>query len=191
MASKLLDIKLQHEGKFLKFYNFVLDDGRNYEVISRRELNLENVNNFAADAVDILAFSRDFQKILIIKEWRVPVNDYIYALPAGLRESDETILSAAQRELFEETGQYISGVYKILPPAYQSAGMSNEAVATVVCAVSSEILSSEHSTKDEDITPMWITKKDAEELLKSNKMSGRCQMVLYWWLVNDIQINGI
>ena len=104
MKNKLLEINPVYEGKFLKFYNFLLEDGRNYEVVSRREVNMENVNDFIADAVDMMIISEDYNHILIIKEWRTPINNYIYAFPAGLREADEKVVETAKRELFEETG---------------------------------------------------------------------------------------
>lgn len=180
MAVELLEIEPIHEGKFLKFYNFKLSDGRTYEVISRRDLTMENVNTFSADAVDIIAFSPDRQKILVIKEWRIPVNDYIYAFPAGLRESNEGIFETARRELYEETGLHIETLYDILPPAYQSAGMTNEVVASVFCSADGE-LTNANSMSDEDIVPMWLSKADALELLSHGKFSARCQLVLSLW----------
>lgn len=186
MAVELLDIEPVHEGKFLKFYHFNLNDGRAYEVVSRRELTMQNINNFSADAVDIIAFSPDRQKILVIKEWRVPVNDYIYAFPAGLREPGEGIFETARRELFEEAGLHIETLHDILPPAYQSAGMTNEVVASVFCSASGE-LTNANSMGDEDITPMWLSKADALELLPQGKFSARCQLVLSLW-VNEASL---
>ena len=183
MADKIQSIDLIHNGKFLNFYTFNLESGRRYEVISRQSIDMKNVNNLTADAVDIVAFNKDFSKVLVIKEWRTPVNDYIYAFPAGLCEKGEGYFDTAARELFEETGLQITYAYDILSPAYQSAGMTNETVATVVCNASGE-LSNKNSTQDEDIVPMWITKEEAQEILKKEKLSGRCQMVLYLWTRN-------
>ena len=44
MKNKLLEINPVYEGKFLKFYNFLLEDGRNYEVVSRREVNISYID---------------------------------------------------------------------------------------------------------------------------------------------------
>lgn len=187
MHAEIKDIIPIHEGKFIKYYNFLLDDNRKYEVVSRRDLTLEKVlqpdklNSFDnADAVDIIVFSRDQEKILIIKEWRYPINDYVYAFPAGLREADEDIIKTAKRELFEETGLKIHTVFDILEPSYQSVGMTNEAVATVICSAEEEI-TNKNATKDEDITPMWVTRSEARKLTYHAKMSGRCQMVIAAW----------
>lgn len=182
---KIIDIKPVYEGKFLKFYHYKLDDGRNYEVISRHPVNMDNINNNLFDAVDIIAFDSTFQKVLVIKEWRPPANDYIYAFPAGLRDAGETINETASRELFEETGATIKTILKILPPAYQSAGMTNEAVASVICIAEGNLVN-EHASIHEDITPLWLTKTKVKHLFESNqKFSGRCQMVLWMWAYDN------
>ena len=178
---KIKEIVPVYNGKFLHFYNFKLESGRNYEVVSRQKF--EDINKVEANAVDIIALSPNFKKVLVIKEWRVPINDYIYAFPAGLRESNEDIITTAKRELFEETGLEIQNILDILPPAYQSAGMSNESVATVVCTATGEI-TNKNTTKDEDIYPMWITEDEATDMVFKSEMSGRCQMFLYLFMVD-------
>ena len=176
---KIIDIEPVYEGKFLKFYHYKLDDGRNYEVVSRHSVDMDNINNNQYDAVNIIAFDPTFQKVLVVKEWRPPVNDYIYAFPAGLRESGETMVEVASRELFEETGTSIQTLFKILSPAYQSVGMTNETVASVICTVKGDI-TNENMSINEDITPLWLTKEEVKQLFDSDKkFSGRCQMVLW------------
>lgn len=46
----------------------------------------------------------DATHVLILKEWRYPVHDWVYNFPGGEKEGTETMLEAAQRELLEETG---------------------------------------------------------------------------------------
>ena len=186
---KIISVDPVYEGKFLKFYHYKLDDGRKYEVISRHQVNMENINNNLSDAVDIIAFDPTFQKVLVIKEWRPPANDYIYAFPAGLRDAGETIVETATRELFEETGATIKTIFKILPPAYQSAGMTNETVASVICIAEGDLINTNASIH-EDITPLWISKKEVKQLFDSNKkFSGRCQMVLWMWAYDNFFLN--
>ena len=189
MIPKVVGLKKVHIGQFLKFYNFILSNGQNYEVVSRRDLTMYNLNNLLADAVEIIAFSPDFQKLLIIKEWRIPVNDYIFSFPAGLRETDEQIFDTAARELYEETGLSIRTILDVLPPSYQSAGMTNEAVATVICSATGQI-TNKNASEHENIFPIWVSKADALDLLSSGKFSGRCQMVLSFW-ANDSFLNRV
>lgn len=140
---KIKEIVPVYDGKFLHFYNFKLESGHNYEVVSRQKF--EDINKIKTDAVDIIALSPNLRKILVIKEWRVPVNDYIYAFPAGLCEPDEDIITTAKRELLEETGLVISIIYDILEPAYQSPGMTNETVASIFCSAKGKIVNAHMS----------------------------------------------
>ena len=182
---KIIDIEPVYEGKFLKFYHYKLDDGRNYEVVSRHPVDMDNINSNLFDAVDIIAFDSTFQKILVVKEWRPPVNDYIYAFPAGLRDAGETIVETATRELLEETRAEFKTILKVLPPAYQSAGMTNETVASVICIAQGKV-DSRYSSIHEDITPLWLTKAEVKQLFNSDKkFSGRCQMVLWMWAYDN------
>ncbi len=43
-------------------------------------------------------------QLILIRQYRAPINDFIYEAPAGVVESGESINEAAKRELVEETG---------------------------------------------------------------------------------------
>ncbi|CAB1058929.1 ADP-ribose pyrophosphatase (EC [Olavius sp. associated proteobacterium Delta 1] len=83
------------------------------------------------DAVVIVPFHTAENKVVIIKEYRVPLADYEYGFPAGLIDPGETIEQTARRELQEETGLIVTRFRKISPPVYSSAGMTDESVAMV------------------------------------------------------------
>ena len=164
-------------GKFLNFFHYHLDNGKVYEVCSRKRFP----NPSRCDAVDIIAFNEDYTQVCIVKENRIPIEGAIYSFPAGLREADEEILETATRELFEETGLKLIRVVKILPPSFQSPGMSDENVATVICIATGELTNS-NATGDEEIEPMWVSMKEAPMLLEGNfSLSARCQMFLSMW----------
>ena len=183
MKNKLLEINPVYEGKFLKFYNFLLEDGRNYEVVSRREVNMENVNDFIADAVDMMIISEDYNHILIIKEWRTPINDYIYAFPAGLREANEDVVETAKRELFEETGLKLLSVEDIIGESYSAVGFSNEKNLTIV-GTAGGVLRKENDSEFEEIIPAWYTKEEVAELLKKYPFAGRTQAFCYMFSIS-------
>jgi ADP-ribose pyrophosphatase len=83
------------------------------------------------DAVVIVPFHKAKDKLVITREYRVPLNDYEYGFPAGLIDEGESVEQAARRELREETGLNLSRLIKISPPIYSSAGMTDESVAMV------------------------------------------------------------
>ena len=43
-------------------------------------------------------------RILLVRQYRLPARQYLWELPAGRVDPGETVLQAARRELAEETG---------------------------------------------------------------------------------------
>jgi ADP-ribose pyrophosphatase len=86
----------------------------------------------ACDAVLIVAILRapgEPPRLVLEKEFRVPVGDYVFGLPAGLLEPGESLEDTVRRELLEETGLEVVRFKRITPPLYSSSGMTDEAAA--------------------------------------------------------------
>src|ERR1700730_3742048 len=60
-------------------------------------------------------------RILLVKQYRLPAQQYLWELPAGRLDPGETPLKAAKRELVEETG-YKAKKWKKLAEFYASPG---------------------------------------------------------------------
>ena len=88
-------------------------------------------NHSRPDAVVIAAFHTGLQKLVVTKEYRVPLADYEIGFPAGLVDTGETPGEAARRELKEETGLSLTRIVTLGPPVYSSAGLTDESVAMV------------------------------------------------------------
>jgi ADP-ribose pyrophosphatase len=87
------------------------------------------------DAVFIVPLLKTPQgnRLVVLKEYRVPLGDCEYTCPAGLIEPGEPIETTVRRELREETGLDLNRVLAMSPPVVASAGMSDEsAVITFV-----------------------------------------------------------
>jgi ADP-ribose pyrophosphatase len=93
-----------------------LPDGR----ISSREI----VSHPGAVAIVAL---NEKKEILMVKQFRKPVDEILIEIPAGKLEANEDINACAQRELMEETGFY-AGKMKHLTDFYTSPGFSNEII---------------------------------------------------------------
>jgi ADP-ribose pyrophosphatase len=76
-------------------------------------------------AVGVLAFSKK-REIVLLKQFRPAVSDYLWEIPAGLLDKkEENPLSTARRELKEETG-YTASSWKKLATFYTTPGCSDE-----------------------------------------------------------------
>jgi len=165
--------------KYLKLYNAEYTnkngDIRNWTIASRKELGTINNKFFKdiddkIDAVVIVAAHIDENKLVIIKQFRVPLNGYVYELPAGLLDEGEDLETTVRRELKEETGlQLIQIDYeKTKKKTYISSGMTDESVALVYCTCTGEI-SKEFLEADEDIEVFLMSKEEGRKLIQSEE----------------------
>lgn len=177
--TKIKEIKPLVETKFVGLYEVSyknkLGDDRTWTVASRKnkeelsEIYL-NEKEGEVDAVVIAAYHKEYKKLILIKQFRVPINNYIYELPAGLVDNKESIETAVKRELKEETGLDIVNINKIKSKnkIYLSPGMTDESVAFVYCTCSGN-LSKDFLEEDEDIEPLLISQDDARRILSENE----------------------
>ena len=176
---KIKEIKTLVETKFISLYDIKYLNKNNQEkswtVASRKSkdilegIYLENKKD-KVDAFIICAYHKQQNKLVIIKEFRVPINKYIYELPAGLVDSDddnfeETVI----RELKEETGLNVIEIKKDLSSnqVYLSPGMTDESAAFVYCICDGEV-SKDYLEDDEDIEAILISQDEAKDILKNS-----------------------
>ena len=120
------------------------------------------------DAVVIAALHKPSNKLVLIKQFRIPVNDYVYEVPAGLIDEGEEAKSSVIRELKEETGLTVTKIIeKGKGNLYLSPGMTDESVSLVYC-ICEGCISTESLEDDECIEPMLISKEEAKEIMYSN-----------------------
>ena len=129
-ANKLTDLK------WLNLFDISYQDkhgqNKSWEVATRsRQPKCISGRYATPDAVVIVAYHTSENKIVVTREYRVPLADYEYGFPAGLIDNGENIEQAVRRELKEETGLNLTKVIRVSPPLYSSAGMTDESVAMV------------------------------------------------------------
>ena len=69
----------------------------------KEELACVTKNHEKADGVMIIPITKEGE-IVLIKQYRAPIDDYLYEFPAGMVDPGEDFIEAGKRELFEETG---------------------------------------------------------------------------------------
>ncbi|HSQ87824.1 NUDIX hydrolase [Romboutsia sp.] len=178
--SKIKDVKPLVQTKFVGLYDVEYknknNDDKHWMVASRKnekelkEIYLQGKED-KIDAVVIAALHKSENKLVLIKQFRVPINNYIYELPAGLVDNDEDIQKTVARELKEETGLDLIEINKInsKDKVYLSPGMTDESVAFVYCLCDGK-LSKEFLEEDEDIEALLISQDKAKEILKGEEI---------------------
>ncbi len=118
------------------------------------------------DAVKLLPYYEENGKIkvVVIREFRYPINNYIYELPAGLVEKGESPKSAISREFDEEVGGEVLEISEAYS-GLSSAGMSDESLNCYFIKVKPN--GKQNLELDEDITVMTIDLDDIPELIKN------------------------
>ncbi len=76
--------------------------------------------------VSVIA-ENDQGKVILIKQYRYPVDEVIYEIPAGKLEKDEEVAECALRELREETGYQAEKIEEIFR-FYPTPGYSTETI---------------------------------------------------------------
>lgn len=187
--NKVTKLKPLVETKFLSLYEAEYENKvgnlRTWTIASRKDNNtlqkkfFENKED-AADGVIIAAYHKDKKKLVIIKQFRIPLNDYVYELTAGLIDPGEDVKSTIGRELMEETGLKIVDIVKDRgnDKIYVSAGMTDESLAFIYCTCEGEI-SDEHLEDDECIEALLVSQEEAKKLIESKeKFDIKCFLVL-------------
>lgn len=188
-------LKKQTNNQFLNMYEVdaVRRDGKHfpYYFASRREDGdlMYETGELRADGVVIYPVYKDApDKIVLLRQFRYPVNQYIYELPAGLVDAGEEPEIAAARELKEETGmdfipftEYDAALKR---PFIQSQGMADECDITVF-GYASGVFSSEGSEATEDIQVILADKEEVKRILREEWVSIRAAYLLMVFLKSN------
>lgn len=189
MNKRIKNIVPLAETKFLNLYNaeYLNKKGevKHWMIASRKDIKTLNSQLFEdkkekTDAVAIVAMHNDLKKLVLVRQYRVPLNDYLYELPAGLVDGDEDLFTAAKRELFEETGLSLLEIdtTKKTLPLYASAGMTDESIALVYCICDGEA-STLNLEDDEDLEVILVSRDEARDLLDRDvKMDVKTYLIL-------------
>ena len=184
--------KKQTNNKFLNMYEAEAVDANgntfSYYFATRREdgqLMCQTGKLWAEGAVFYALLKEDPSKIVLVRQYRYPVNDYVFELPAGLVDKGETAWETAVREIKEETGldfePYTDYPDCLKRPFIQSQGMSDECDITVY-GYASGTPSLEGNEATEDIEVIIADKKKVKEILSEGLVTIRAEYLLMQFL---------
>lgn len=178
--SRIKGVKAMTENRFLNLYE--LDarqrDGKaiRYFVASRAK-DVEHLKavegHRRADGVILYGvYGEEKDRIVLIRQYRYPLGDYIYEFPAGLVEPGEDVREAGIREMFEETGlEFVprdGGDFQ--RPFFTSVGMTDESCGMVFgyCAGTP---SNAHQEAAEDIEVVLADRAECRRILKEENVA--------------------
>lgn len=167
----------EYENKVGNLRTWTIASRKDNETIQKQFF--ENIED-KTDGVIIAAYHKEEKKLVIIKQFRIPLNDYVYELTAGLIDPGDDAKSTIGRELKEETGLRVVDIIENrgIDKVYVSAGMTDESLAFVYCTCEGE-LSNEYLEDDECIEAVLVSQEEAKELIQSrDKIDIKCFLVL-------------
>ncbi|MBR3429511.1 MAG: NUDIX hydrolase [Clostridia bacterium] len=182
---KYQGIRKIHEGRFIARYDvdYITEEGnqKTYEMISRNRniRTLTDLQNDKPDSVVMILTDEAGERILVSREYRMAMAQWIYNFPAGLIDPGETPEESARRELREETGLELIRITDVLDNSYSAIGFSNERNICIFGVAGGEF---NKSTSDaEEIVPGWYTKDEIKSLLRVESFAARTQAYCYAW----------
>ncbi len=178
---QLIKMEKVKDGRYLKNYELTYENKagkeKTYEIVSRKELNSISDIGSQPSGVSIIATKDD--RLLLLREFRMGVNKFIYNLCAGMLEEQESIEECIKRELYEETGLKVRKFLDILPPSYSAVAISD--VKTYIAFVEAEGDFEDHSSENEQIEAHFYTRDEVKNMLATEEFSSRAQLAAYFF----------
>lgn len=119
-------------------------------------------------------------RILLVRQFRLPAEKYLWELPAGRLDAGENPLQAARRELREETG-YKARTWKRLATFWPSPGYVGEKMTIFLATDLTE--GPAEPMDDERIECRWFTRKEMDEMIRDGKIEdGKTMIGFLTWM---------
>lgn len=124
-------------------------------------------------------------RIVLVRQYRYPVDRYVYELPAGLVEPGEDPKEAGIREMFEETGLTFHPVPggNFERPFYTTVGMTDESCATVYGYCEGTPTNC-HQEETEDIQVVLADRDECRRILREEEVAIMCAYQLMHFIAS-------
>ena len=192
---EIREIIRQTQNKFLNMFEF---RGTNrvghpfrYFVASRAEkdedLKAVSGENHPDGVIMYALYGEKKDRVVLIRQFRIPLGGYLYEFPAGLVEKGEDYREAAVREMHEETGLTMTAInadpmYEA--PRFTTAGLTDEACCMVYGYASGEP-SRKYLEEGEEIQIILADREEVKRILREEKVALMCAYQLMHFLVDD------
>ncbi len=131
-------------------------------------------------------YGEEKDRVVLIRQYRYPLGDYVYEFPAGLVDPGESVREAGIREMYEETGLTFlpreGGDYQ--RPFFTTIGMTDESCGTVFGYCSGEP-NVEHQEATEDIQVVLADRDECRRILREENVAIMCAYMLMHFIASD------
>lgn len=181
---ELLKVEKVRDSKYLKNYEITyknkIGKEKKYEIVSRNDINsIDEIGSKTAGVCMVVKHKCE-DKLLLLREFRMSVNKYIYNMPAGLLDENESVEDCVIRELYEETGLKDISIMKVLKPSFSSVGITDEKVTVVFVEAQGDF--EDNSSPNEKIEPKFYSRDEVKNLLETEEFASRTQLICELWL---------
>ena len=190
--AKITGITKKTENPFVNLYELDRESKTGqkgkYYVASRakseKDLKLVTGKKSPDGVVIYSLYGEKQDKVILIRQYRYSLNDFVYEFPAGLVEDGEPYKEAAIREMKEETGLEftpltVNSAYE--KPAFTTVGLTDESCAIVFGTSTGEI-SKEFQEDTEEIEVVLADREEVRRILKEEKVAIMCSYMLMHFL---------
>ncbi len=192
MGNQILSIEKTTDNRFLNMYNLHYENkaGREklYYIASRGKdisaLKISTRKNNPDGVIIYSIYGEKRDRMVLVRQYRVSIDDYIYELPAGLVDEGETYAEAGARELKEETGLdfeplKVDEMYH--KPFFTTIGMTDESCATVY-GYATGTVSREGLEESEQLEVVLADRAEIRRILKEENVSMNCGYLMMHFL---------
>lgn len=193
--SRIKKIEQLTHNRFLNLYDLTIENrvgnpGKYYVASrSKTEAELELVTKRQEpDGVIIYSlYGEKHDRVVLIRQYRYTIDDYIYEFPAGLVEPGEDYHASAVREMREETGLVLHPIKVdtiFERPYYTTIGMTDECCGTVYGYADGEI-SSDQLEDGEEIEVVLADRREVRRILREERVAEVCAHMLLHFLHDE------
>jgi ADP-ribose pyrophosphatase len=117
--------------------------------------------------------------LLLVRQYRLPAEKYLWEIPAGRLDPGETPMQAAKRELTEETG-YRAKTWKKIVSWWPSPGFLAERMTLFLAT---DLTAGDATPADDErIEKRWFKRRELEAMVRSGKIEdGKTLIAFHSW----------
>ncbi len=193
--AKINDVKMTTANRFLNMFEVDATDknGRpaRYFVASRAErvedLKISTGQNKPDGVIIYSLYGEKRDRVVLIRQYRYPVDGYVYEFPAGLVDAGENYEQAAVREMHEETGLVFTPLETdpmYQEPRFTTVGLTDESCATVF-GYSTGSVSGKYLEASEEIEVVLADREEVRRILKEERVAIMCAYQLMHFLADE------